>query len=479
MNSNKFGEIGISIRDLFFFCLSRWRVLIIWFIIGAILGAGFGIYKNKKEASGIYQDETTLLSGLSEEQIANSKAAAASLIYYVNLYENQVDYIQNSVFQKLNPYAINTVELKYQVKLNDEKSTPEKNTAMVQAYISSIFGEKIEEALSNEFPNEEKLFLYYDRTVVVDIALQDQGIFTVSIYNDDKENLAKVSNAVKKVIEQSKAEVDNKFGSTTISLIGEVNMVKSDEGMYVAQQDNISSLNEIKDNIEEINKNLTPRELAYVEYLVFHNCESSFIDIAIDTSAPPSSKRLIISKKWILLGAMGMLILALLCIIVKYVVSGKLRNSIDLEEEVGIQLISTFDDETSEKKSHQTKLDKVIRAKRIGRQNRSRDADIDLTATKLAMAAERMGFKKICIAVGTDVEADTSFIEAVIKACDKAEIVVARDIAKNAEAIRTMSDVDGLVLLEQMDKSKYSHIASEFQLCESYGVNVIGAIVVE
>lgn len=473
--SKKVKDIRISIRDLFFFCLSRWRALIIWFIIGAILGAGFGIYNNKVNVSGIYQDEKTLTSNLSEEEIANAKAAASGLVYYINLYDHQVDYIQNSAFQKLNPYAINTIELKYLVKSHEDE-TKEKNISMVQAYISALSGEEIEKTLSKEFPEEEKLHFYYDRTVVVDTTLQEQGIFTISIYNDDKESLTKVTNAVKRAIEQRKDSVDKKLGETTISLISETNMVKSDAGMYAAQQDNIIDLDIIKENIDIIKDGLTDKEYRYVEYLVSHNTDSPFAGIAINTSAAPPSEGLNISKKWILLGAIGMLILAILCILVKYVISGKLRNSIDLEEEIGIQLISTFDDE---KKHHHTKLDKAIFAKRIGRKARSFDANVDLATMKLAMAAERMELKKICIAIGTDVEADTAFLDEIVKACDKAEIVVARDITQNAEAIRTMMGVDGLVLLEQMDTSKYNHIASELQLCESYGVNVIGAIVVE
>jgi hypothetical protein len=126
-------------------------------------------------------------------------------------------------------------------------------------------------------------------------------------------------------------------------------------------------------------------------------------------------------------------------------------------------------------------LDRWLRKKR----NRTKDslsADemTDLIATKIKIEAEKKCLHHICLALDGKMSDNTGFLDAMIqKVGDDPSIKVIRNILEQPDDLAGMSEMDGIVLIEQTNRSDYDDLKNICALCRNYQVNVIGSIVVE
>jgi hypothetical protein len=58
------------------------------------------------------------------------------------------------------------------------------------------------------------------------------------------------------------------------------------------------------------------------------------------------------------------------------------------------------------------------------------------------------------------------------------KVDVAESVISNAHSMHRLSEADMVVFVEKKDKSKFSHIMREVELCNEFGTEVIGAVVI-
>ena len=54
---------------------------------------------------------------------------------------------------------------------------------------------------------------------------------------------------------------------------------------------------------------------------------------------------------------------------------------------------------------------------------------------------------------------------------------MAESVISNAHSMHRLSEADMVVFVEKKDKSKFAHIMREVELCNEFGIEVIGAVV--
>ncbi len=198
-------------------------------------------------------------------------------------------------------------------------------------------------------------------------------------------------------------------------------------------------------------------------------------NIAVDV---PTAKRTI-SFKYIVIGAFLGLVIAAIILAIKYIVTKTIKTVYDLEEGFGFQILGVFDNETEFDKKHKTKIDKALRkARRKNKHKLDFDENVELTATKIQIAAEKSNLSNICLI--TDIENDCNLMDTIVnKLSGNLNITVIKNVLAKADALQDMAKMDGAVLVEQIEVSTDKDIHDECLLCSKYGINIIGTIVLE
>lgn len=486
---------SISIRDLFLYLLSKWRLFLICFAVGALILGAYGAYKNLS-SSGNEENDAKVIEDITGEmsdlEIADCNASAASIASNLALYDSYKEYIDKSVYQSLLPEGLKNSQLTYFVSYEENKYTQKDtsvSSAIAYAYASRIFGESFDEEISEEFGiSAEDSFYYYDGVVSIDWGATDQGIVVISIYGNDEDFLQDMTSLVKRHIEGLKEDVAALLGTHTVTLISEqIGVINSSE-ILKNQQTYIKNMQSAVGSIEKSVDDLDGASLEYVKYLVESEYSGENIAIAFaDAKATEDadtgdaddtvSLKAMINKKYILAGALAGLIVCAVVMIIRYLTQGMLRCYDDMEYCYGIQVLGSFDAENV--KRHHTSLDRLIRIKRIKRGEADRSVRAELTAERLRLAAEKKGIKDICIAIGAGAISGPDFVQDIAMLCGELNIVAAYDIKRNPKALESMRQSQGAVLLEQTDRSKLQDIEEEWQICAANDIPVLGAIVAE
>ena len=132
-------ETTIDLMDLLRRCLEKWKFILLWMLIGAVLvncaGAAKSVLERKNAQTQLQQeekdDETALLSALKEakdkltDREADDVETAFSLYKeYQAAYEKELAYYQNSIRMKLDPAGVSTVRLSYLIDNHYEAVYP-------------------------------------------------------------------------------------------------------------------------------------------------------------------------------------------------------------------------------------------------------------------------------------------------------------------------------------------------------------------
>lgn len=478
--------ITISVKDLILYILSKWKVLLICLIAGALVLGAYSGYKSLK-SSGSDPLETKaerIAESLNESEKARAMNNAITIAHYLHEYENYSAYNEKSVFQNLNPSNMKVRTLTYYLDTPAGSGSEDAEAGFVNAYRFNLTDEAFNKEVAEAFGiPEEEAFYYYDTLLRIKIDQEqpiDQDVLVIQIYHNDEEFLDKMAGAVQKRVEKFANEVKTAEPAHSIKLISDT--VSNSPGLYIYenQEKNVSMIRTMIQDLGKLTDSISGDELVYTKYLLTQVYDGDYVGIAFDNmeSEESAAPKLKISKKYVLVGAVGGLAAAALVILLIYLLKRVLRGYGDMEYIYGIPVLGTYDDPQSSKK-HRFILDRWLWSLRVKRKSQDYEGCVELISKKLSLMAKNNDVKNICIAIGPSVRTDKGFLDDVIKRTNDLSITVADNILRNAEAINKLFDADGVVLLEQMDGSALSEISEECRLCAGNNIKILGAIVAE
>ena len=475
-------ERTIRIRDLFIAICQRWRSLLVCFVIGAIVLGAYGWWKSGSETISTPQQAQALGERLGEVRKGVIESYASDIISSTEQIVLQGKYNQESLLMKLDPFHLSVCELNYYIDASGEDGLDNsKRAAIAQAYLAkmqeSFLGQKVTAVVEGENYIETKDFYESPQLIQADKSDLNEGILTFRIFFQKEANTADV-NGLKDAMRTAMGRVMGELGYHTITLIGESSFQYADLDILAMQETNAKRIDDISERIVKIKKAVTESdEEQYLDYLL----EQANADDADEGQNITVKSKRHISKKYILVGAVLGLILAAIVIIIKYIATSTIKTSKEIEENFGLQLLGSFEGNDPFYKNRKTKLDRWLRKKK-NRTKGSLSADemTELIATKIKIEAEKKGLHHICLALDGRMSDNTGFLDAMIrKVGDEPSIKVIRNILEQPEDLAGMSEMDGIVLIEQTNRSDYEDLKKVCALCRNYQVNVIGSIVVE
>lgn len=492
----------ICTRDMFKSILLKWRWMIFWMIVFAIILNGINYVKSYKNAEAVKESiadvqleseeiETTTTSlsdleaKLSEREISEVKTAVMNYRNYYKSYLNASEYNGNSLRMKLNPNAVINTVLTYCIDSHYEVVYPviEKSDStedIIMTYAKLLNDEKIYDDACVEFELEvESSYL----EELVTASMSGESLLVISILGESQEFCEHLANYVKKNMEHFTSEVQKIYGDFDITLASEVCSQQILPALMTEQQTRLTGINNLRSYLANTGANLNDVQKEYY-YALLDGIEVEEVETK-DISLQNKEETVIIPKvekfsvKYILLGCIIGIIFVCAYGFIIYLLSNVLHVAEEIRINYDIPILGELNKPTGEKKLFGF-VDRFI----ISLFDKHAICDTEnqryeMICMNVVAATHKAGMKRIFIG-GTyndeRVEQVKSDLYRLLQ-IEIEDIEVGNSILYDAESFKKFAYSDGMILLEKTGRSYFSDIDREIELCQNNQVTVIGMVV--
>lgn len=487
-------ERKIDLIDLITHILYNWKYMFLAALAGALLLGGFSYYKSMQAApSADY-------SGMSDEDVR--KQLESGLFAFDKLYIEQIvgfesslesfeDYFDKSVLMTLDPNSVPQAVLIYDIKGKDREESEAVAALYIQLLRSGELAQQIASSdvglsaaaaneliqVSGAYDSDRSSFLAntYTSSVyyVKDLPSREPSTsFTVTLRNRTPESVTAMADITEEYIKglpDSSAFAGKNHTCTQVARNEQVVMDAELMEYQKALKDAIYSLNYEKS--ASFKDSLKGNSLAYYKLL---KGESIGGGTATAAAASPS-----VNRKYVVIGFLtGLFIYAGVMLLI-YLMDSRLNYTDDITALYGISRIGSVPDEKKWGRSAYTKWLRKLRDR--GNRFFPRDKSVELSCTSIRALAAKKELSSLCV-IGCNMEGQTgeicsSIVSAVSEAGIKAESIP--NILYDADAYKTFSGYEGVVLLEKAGETMYEEILEELRKISEQGMSLLGAVIVE
>lgn len=461
-------DIEIDFKDLFFYILSKWKLLIILMVIGAVGAGAFSYYRSGKAANAAaatdtYSDEKleTAKAALSDDEASNVEAIYRQYQAYQTNQQTVADNIANSVFFT---YADKSPVLKV------SKYCVQSDIQNIDGYFADMsLGEtQIEEirkiiGVSSEVKDLEKLVSIYSNNDSVQTFTDQTDMtsgryktfLTVSVLGTDKSQCDEIEKVVDEALQNEETTLQSVDPNVSVTYVDAKYTDNAEDYINEQQQELTTTSSSIITSITSLQSNqisqFSDDEKAYYDLLVARDSEDEDAETAepVTTAAAAS-----VSKKYVVAGLAGGLLLAIIIAIILYNADHSVKTADELTSLYGIPLLDTF--KMSDKKG-------------------SREVQEELLASDISITAEKNGLKS-CYFIAD--EADKEIVEE-IRAKIKSITTGAGQPLSSTEELNEMAAMDAIVIVTHLKRTQLEEIDKIGDLAGRFDLKVVGNVVVE
>ena len=463
MNESVVREIKVS--TLFYYVLSKWRILIIGALVGAlILGLYGGIHTRKKSL-----DDRALKEAQAtyEEELQDYETKKEALQDYITGLENnlaQQEYIQDrSVMLEMDPYNIYETSIGYYID-NDYKIMPELyyqdpnhtvaitnyyNWSLLKIDLDELFATKDRPEAMTENPvsdNSESLLW-----TKVDA---ENGTLRVFMRADSQEQLERLEKAVEEKMDETQKILNETIGTHTLSVLDSTSQQTMDFDYLTLQQS-------FNDNYH-----------ALIESLTKANDELS----NLEEPKAPSNAAGDLKKKTIEFGIIGLILgfcIVALANLIIVLSRDPVLGSDDVGERYHIPVLGFFTDRNGRKKN---RFDRFLTGK-LGAPNSDHEESVEYI--KAAKALYPLGQE--ILLVSTSVPDRLQNVSNVLSEADpETSYVAAGDLMSSAPAVNSLSGAESVICVEKWLKSGHGDVKKELAMvCRAVSPDKIAMILIQ
>jgi hypothetical protein len=475
MDSNTQQTAEIDFKDLFFVILKKAGLIILVAIV--LAGALFGYKKISSSKDANILDASVRLSGESDvdyaERVQNINHAEDIIrsIDALNVQiDNQRDYVADSIFMQINPIneAVTSVQL---VVTIDDANTSGMDSALISSYSQDLRSGEYLVALADELGTKpeylkELITVSYtvSEAVVVNVsdASGSAGSITVMVIGPSTELTDKIMDYILAEAEVKSVELNSTIAPHTVTIFGKQNYYTVDNNTRDLQYNAANRIESIQrqigtfdDSLDEVASKLGVNSKSSL-YAYF-----SFDD---NSGANPASGGAV---KFAAIGFIAGAFLATLIIVLNYIFGKKFATQANFfarfpwVKKIGVAK------PTSKRNGYARFIDK-----KTGDDNDlSNENSYKLIAANIKNLTS--GMKKILV-TGT---ADPAKVKELVNALN-IQADVKNDFFTDPEILESVSEYDGIILVEQRSYSNRKLIAEELKLIANTNTKLIGAVVI-
>lgn len=453
MEPNSTYEQEIDLKDLMFAVLYKWRpVLIMAVILGLLLGGykAFSTYKSQNDPELIAQKEEDYQKDL-EIYEKNKETSQREIDNLMTDITEQQTYLEKSVRMNMSAYDVWEAKTDLFVK-TDYKIMPEMvyqnvdyTDTILQAYRSALTNTEFLQKVANKMGTEPR---YLKEMITIQV---NQKILTVQVNYKDEKSAREIMQYILSGVDDAKANIEETIGVHTISVVDESVGSKVDLDLADAQKAESTRLIDLNNRLEEKQEALDDLEEP-----------KKVVDSA---SAAVKS-----GVKYAVLGVVLGAFMAVFFVCVEFLMTDGVYAAKDLRNRYRLRVLGTL---PAKKASG---VDASLR-KLEGRALEESDSAYSL------IGANVRGFlgdaKKILIAGCASDAALARTSEKLAAELEDCTILKGGNLLSDAKTLKSLSDADAVIFVEECKVSKYSHIELELEKAKDLQKEILGCIVFE
>lgn len=471
-------EKEIDLRDLMFYCLKKWRWVVVTMVITALLA---GAYKYR---SVVLANQQKLEAEKLKEQDGNKEDVIVNpnIVYYQNAIakgeadmKKKDDYLNNSVVMQLDANRLQTGTLSFY--LNVEGGDTNTLDALVTAYRAYITDGRLAEQLHEENTDISKTDLQYLIAFTngkIDYSLPEESValnwpeknvFQVQLTAPNAELCSVWLKTAETAITEYSGELQEDISRHELRLLASSLTERIDQNIQAYQMQILTDYTTAVKNLQTLRNDLETVRSEEGETIVVN--ETAVME-------EPGSSAVRFTVTGLLIGA----VMTVFFLAMNYIMGGKLQNTDVFEKEYGMRLLGCISAPDFEKKWFGF-LDRFIWKLEEGVfADIPREEQMKIAVSNVKSAISKSeNVKKIMLA-GTIAEKETADIYNQLKKEIKGiQFSEYRQIVFNALALEEIDTYDAVLFLEKKGISASKLIIQERTQVVSRNVPVLGTVI--
>lgn len=461
MNYDNNYEQEIDLKDLCFYFLYRWRLILVVAVILALAVGGFKVAKEMvsrqdaelvEESRENYEEQVVLY----ERNLASYERNIASFSKNV---EDQETYVQNSILMQIDPYKKPRANADVQIRLAEsewefipESMTQDPADSIVRAYGANI-------VQGTDWEPIEKMTgvdaIYLKELVSAGWDFGSNQV-TLEVCYLDEETAVAIRDEILDQMLARKREIARVAGEHTVTIMNESSGVITDLGLADRQKQN-------SDRIDNYQKLLTEKEKALKDLK--------------EPEVPTTLSRREVAKvgiKYAVLGGVmgGFLIVFLYGVL--YLMGPKLRSEEAMKSQYGFRVLGAFS--LPERTGFLCGIDRWLERLEGTAERPSEDTVLRRAAVNIWNYAGEA--KEILVTGTVALERLQELCDRLAENLDGIRLVPCENLNVNTDTLKRIAECEGVVLIEERGVSLNREIMKEKEVLDSLKRNVIGCIVV-
>ncbi len=490
-------EKEISLVELMFYCLKKWRWIVISMLIVAVAAGGYK-YMSTVKGNQLRQQEALLEKENGEEEPKEEGPVKnPNVAYYEQIIANseqelekQDAFLKDSVIMQLDAHHLQTATVSFYLNVEDEQGANALEN-LVSAYESYVRDGRLAEQLYGIDAGISRAELQYllsfdcdgkDKyrststtnfqaeqgggILEVQVAMPEQVIFQVQAAGSSEDVCKEYLGQIEKAVKAYSSQLQKEIAGHSVELLASVQSEKASDNLQKYQTDTLASYTTLLTNLQTLKKGL--------QTVLDEEGEMITVEEEIVLANPVSA-----GVKFAIVGLVLGAFLAAFLLILIYLMSGKLQSTEAFREEFGMQLLGEVKAPAGKKKIFGFIDTWLYHLEEGAYANISRDEQMRIAAASLkGAAAQKEGLKKIML-TGTIAKEDvTEFCNCLKEHMREVTFSDYRQIVFDAAALEELDGYDAVVFLERKGVSYSKLVKKERELAAGREIPVLGTVVV-
>ncbi|SFP38140.1 hypothetical protein SAMN04487928_101169 [Butyrivibrio proteoclasticus] len=523
-------EVEIDLIDLLHYLLLKWRVAFAFMLIGML---AMGIYGYYKKVPVVINDKGELVTPIDESSLAvlgkklttNEKLEAVNAVEtylgYEKNYESRSSLKEKSIVFQYDAYHVPNYVYTYKISDFNDDNVPNESTVtnvdnIVNLYKNAIYDssviKEIKSANGWEYDDGFVMEIYGCNKTGLDIMtvwanapskkeceaiikILDKKINEVVTFvqNQYEHNISKVQSTYYESYNVGTLDQQKAYNDTLIGIEKSMQQVSSamnaDQKAYYAAL--LKTVKEESQNAEEADPLAIAKRETAEEASLTTDATTEGASASVSEKAEESEQNVVmvpsnsLNVKMILIGALAGLFLILCVYGILYVMSPKIKSRRDITDMFKLSVFGVVRDENRYNKFF-SGVDRFIDALfEVHDGNLSAADAMDITISSIELGIKRNGYKSLYITSVGNFKRTEEFKKNLKIGLEEKSGIEGIEYSTgpsplfDAESLEKLYNSNAVVLVEEAGKSRYDGIAKMLEICDKFGIIVLGTVVLE
>lgn len=454
---NKKNESFIDIKGILEYATCNVKKAVLVFVIGALLGMGFGFVSNRVYSLQGAKDQKAIETAkeiLSDSRISEINDVYGSYKSLVKQRDYLEKYLNNSIYLNLNTNTAKSNTLVYSIEGNHRMN------ALVAAYVNGLKNDDLINAMRKVMnKNIDSTFLSElvsissgenvssnNTNVYLDTKSSSKSI-VITVYAKNLEQCKKISSCVKQEFNNYTTKLKKSFGDFSVRASQDTLKSVSSSDIQTARSGYNDKISSISTAITNLTYYLNDDQKTYLNALIDSNAK-------LDGNKKTKTVKVLNHSKVTTFAIIGGILLFIIYFIIetiKYVLGHKLHTEREFTNYFGINVIETA--QCNNSTDFNVVLEEVLY---LSKKNRSKIG--------LLSSIDHNGYLN-------------DLYKSIKEKTPNCEIVSASPTTK--EEFDQLLEIDSVILFEELGTSNIDDIKKTLRYYELKGINVLGAILLK